>query len=67
MAGGLMWIGEGFVGSGPEAAHLNTVLGSRDGAAGIAFATGLATPREATPASWSLRSPINPSSLPLSS
>jgi len=46
MAGGLMWIGEGFVGSGPEAAHLNTVLGSRDGAAGIAFATGLATPRE---------------------
>ena len=41
-----MWIGEGFVGSGSEAAHLNTVLGFRDGPAGVAFATGLATPRE---------------------
>jgi 5,6,7,8-tetrahydromethanopterin hydro-lyase len=41
-----MWIGEAFVGSGPEAAHLNTVLGPRDGAVGVAFATGLATPRE---------------------
>jgi 5,6,7,8-tetrahydromethanopterin hydro-lyase len=41
-----MWVGEGFVGSGPEAAHLNTILGYRDGAVGTAFATGLATPRE---------------------
>jgi 5,6,7,8-tetrahydromethanopterin hydro-lyase len=40
-----MWIGEGFVGTGPEAAHLNTVLGFREGPAGVAFATGLATPR----------------------
>ena len=41
-----MWIGEGFVGAGAEAAHLNTLLGHRDGPAGVAFATGLATPRE---------------------
>ena len=38
-------IGEGFAGSGPNAAHINTVLGSRDGAVGTAWATALATPR----------------------
>lgn len=38
-------IGEGFVGSGPNAAHTNTVLGVRSGTAGIAWATALATPR----------------------
>lgn len=37
-------IGEGFVGQGAEAAHVNTVLGPRDGPAGAAFATALATP-----------------------
>jgi 5,6,7,8-tetrahydromethanopterin hydro-lyase len=37
-------IGEGFAGEGDEAAHLNTVLGPRDGPAGAAFATALATP-----------------------
>jgi 5,6,7,8-tetrahydromethanopterin hydro-lyase len=37
-------IGEAFVGEGPEAAHVNTVLGPRDGAAGTAWATALATP-----------------------
>ena len=37
-------IGEGFVGSGPELAHVNTVLGPRDGSVGAAFATALATP-----------------------
>ena len=26
-----MWIGESFVGDGPNAAHVNTVLGGRDG------------------------------------
>ena len=40
-----MQIGEAFVGSGPEAAHLNTVLGERDGPVGAAWATALATPR----------------------
>lgn len=40
-----MQIGEAFVGTGPEAAHLNTVLGHRDGPVGIAWATALATPR----------------------
>jgi len=36
-------IGEGFVGSGPNAAHTNTILGARSGPAGVAWATALAT------------------------
>ena len=38
-------IGEGFVGSGVNAAHTNTILGARSGPAGVAWATALATPR----------------------
>jgi 5,6,7,8-tetrahydromethanopterin hydro-lyase len=38
-------IGESFVGSGAEAAHVNTVLGPREGPVGVAWATALATPR----------------------
>lgn len=41
-----MLIGESFVGAGAEAAHVNTVLGDRDGPAGVAWATALATPRQ---------------------
>lgn len=37
-------IGEGFVGSGPNAAHTNTVLGTRSGSVGVAWASALATP-----------------------
>jgi 5,6,7,8-tetrahydromethanopterin hydro-lyase len=37
-------IGESFVGEGVNAAHVNTVLGHRDGPAGTAWATALATP-----------------------
>jgi len=37
-------LGEAFVGEGPNAAHINTVLGSRDGPVGTAWATALATP-----------------------
>ena len=37
-------IGEGFSGQGPEAAHLNTMLGLRSGPLGTAFATALASP-----------------------
>ena len=37
-------LGEAFVGEGAEAAHVNTVLGPRDGPAGAAWATALATP-----------------------
>ena len=37
-------LGEAFVGSGAEAAHINTVLGRRDGPVGTAWATALATP-----------------------
>jgi 5,6,7,8-tetrahydromethanopterin hydro-lyase len=40
-----MTIGESFVGEGAEAAHVNTVLGRRDGPVGVAWATALATPR----------------------
>ena len=39
-----MEVGEAFVGSGAEAAHVNTVLGRRDGPVGTAWATALATP-----------------------
>jgi 5,6,7,8-tetrahydromethanopterin hydro-lyase len=38
-------IGESFVGSGAEAAHVNTVIGPREGPVGAAWATALATPR----------------------
>ena len=41
-----MQIGEGFAGEGPNAAHVNTVLGRRDGPVGTAWATSLATPRQ---------------------
>lgn len=40
-----MLIGESFVGDGAEAAHINTVLGDREGPVGTAWATALATPR----------------------
>jgi 5,6,7,8-tetrahydromethanopterin hydro-lyase len=40
-----MLIGESYVGEGAEAAHINTVLGHRDGPVGVAWATALATPR----------------------
>jgi len=39
-----MQLGEAFVGDGVNAAHLNTVLGERDGPVGSAWATALATP-----------------------
>lgn len=44
MESSVMEIGESFVGSGGEAAHLNTVLGPRDGPVGQAWAAALATP-----------------------
>ncbi|NNL66533.1 MAG: formaldehyde-activating enzyme [Myxococcales bacterium] len=39
-----MEIGEAFVGEGAEAAHVNLILGKREGAVGTAWATALATP-----------------------
>lgn len=39
-------LGESFVGSGVDAAHVNTILGRKGGAVEISFATALATPRE---------------------
>lgn len=41
-----MELGESFVGAGPEAAHVNTVLGTRKGSVGQAWVTALATPRQ---------------------
>src|SRR5580692_11230471 len=38
-------IGESFIGEGAEAAHINTVLGPRQGPVGTAWATSLAMPR----------------------
>jgi 5,6,7,8-tetrahydromethanopterin hydro-lyase len=40
-----MHIGEGFAGEGANAAHVNTVLGPKDGPVATAWATALATPR----------------------
>jgi 5,6,7,8-tetrahydromethanopterin hydro-lyase len=40
-------IGEGFAGSGQNAAHLNTVLGRKGGPVETAWTTALATPRAA--------------------
>lgn len=41
-----MQIGESFVGQGVNAAHINTVFGHREGPAGVAWATALATPSQ---------------------
>lgn len=41
-----MQLGEAFVGEGVNAAHVNTVLGAREGPVGTAWATALATPSE---------------------
>jgi 5,6,7,8-tetrahydromethanopterin hydro-lyase len=38
-------IGEGFAGDGADAAHVNVMLGAKDGPVGTAWATALATPR----------------------
>jgi 5,6,7,8-tetrahydromethanopterin hydro-lyase len=40
-----MMIGESFIGPGVNLAHVNTVLGPRDGPVGAAWVTALATPR----------------------
>ncbi|WP_309619955.1 formaldehyde-activating enzyme [Salinibacterium sp.] len=39
-------IGESFIGTGANAAHVNTVFGHREGPAGVAWATALATPSQ---------------------
>jgi 5,6,7,8-tetrahydromethanopterin hydro-lyase len=39
-------IGEGFAGDGVNAAHINAMLGPKDGPVGSAWATALATPRQ---------------------
>jgi 5,6,7,8-tetrahydromethanopterin hydro-lyase len=44
VANQLLQLGESFVGSGVNAAHVNSVFGPRDGAAGSAWVTSLASP-----------------------
>jgi 5,6,7,8-tetrahydromethanopterin hydro-lyase len=39
-------VGEGFAGLGVNAAHVNIVIGGRNGPVGTAWATAIATPRE---------------------
>lgn len=39
-------VGEGFAGAGVNAAHVNVVVGGRDGPVGTAWATAIATPSE---------------------
>ena len=46
MAAFLTQLGEAFAGTGPEAAHVNTVLGARGGPVETAWVTALATPRK---------------------
>ena len=41
-----MQVGEAFVGQPPNAAHVNTVLGVKEGPVGTAWVTALATPRQ---------------------
>src|SRR5205085_4176327 len=41
-----MQLGESFAGDGVNAAHVNTVVGPREGAVGTAWATALATPSD---------------------
>lgn len=41
-----MQIGESFIGEGVNAAHINTVFGHREGPAGVAWVTALATPSQ---------------------
>ncbi len=41
-----MQVGEAFVGDGANAAHVNTVLGAKEGPVGTAWVTALATPRQ---------------------
>ena len=43
---GATLIGEAFVGEGPNAAHLNVVIGRKGGPVETAWATSLATPRQ---------------------
>lgn len=46
MAAFVTQFGEAFCGTGPEAAHVNTVLGAKGGPVEAAWVTALATPRK---------------------
>lgn len=59
-------IGEGFAGDGPNAAHINSILGTRNGPVGTAFATALAQPAPGhVPflAVWAPNVPVEPPTL----
>lgn len=61
-----MEVGEGFAGTDANAAHINTLLGRRDGPVGTAFATALATPSPGhVPflAVWAPNVPLQPPAL----
>lgn len=59
-------IGEGFAGDGVNAAHINTVLGLRNGPVGTAFAMALAQPMPGHVrflAVWAPNVPVEPPTL----
>ncbi len=61
-----MEVGEGLAGDGANAAHINTLLGRRDGPVGTAFATALSTPSPGhVPflAVWAPNVPLQPPTL----
>lgn len=41
-----MYIGESFIGSGPNAAHINAIVGPRSGPVGAAWASALSSPTQ---------------------
>ena len=48
-----MFIGEALVGDGNEIAHIDLLIGDKNGPVGVAFANALAEPdRPATPTCW---------------
>lgn len=44
LKGSILKIGESFIGSGPNAAHINVMLGDKGGPVGSAFASALSSP-----------------------
>ncbi len=47
-----MYIGEALAGEGNEIAHIDLLIGSKDGPVGMAFAIALADQKRAIPTCW---------------
>ena len=55
-----MLVGEALVGDGNEIAHIDLIIGSKDGPAGIAFANGWHAKAKATRTCWLFWNPTSP-------